>query len=165
MRKLKDKDEHVVRKEVPILPPILDYNQDMGGLDRSDQAISYYNILKKTRKYWHTLFSISLTSWWPMHSYFIILQGWAKQDHTKVVSREIGHSGVWRERRVQLSTQYEHKQLHYHVSRGCCMKIMKTISAINLIKGYDPMRLTLCQWCRDRNRAYPCVWALHQACK
>ena len=35
---------------------IHDYNQYMGGVDRSDQLIGTYNILRKTNKYWKTLF-------------------------------------------------------------------------------------------------------------
>ena len=50
-RKFKDKDGHLVRKQVPIPPPIEVYNKNMGGVDLSDQYISYYNILHKTRKY------------------------------------------------------------------------------------------------------------------
>ena len=56
VQKVKDKDGHLLRKEVSISPAILDYNLNMGGVDLSDQAISYYNILRKTRKYWCTLF-------------------------------------------------------------------------------------------------------------
>lgn len=55
-RKIKDKDGHLVRKQVPIPPPIVEYNQHMGGVDLSDQLISYYNSLRKTKKYWRTLF-------------------------------------------------------------------------------------------------------------
>ena len=46
----------VVRKMVPALPALLDYNQYMGGVDVSDQYIGYYNLIHKTRKYWKTLF-------------------------------------------------------------------------------------------------------------
>ena len=55
-RKIKDKDGHLVRKQVPIPPPIVEYNQHMGGVDLSDQLISYYISLRKTKKYWRTLF-------------------------------------------------------------------------------------------------------------
>lgn len=52
----KDKDGQLLHKEVQIPPPILEYNQNMEGVDLSDQAISYYNVLRKTQKYWCTLF-------------------------------------------------------------------------------------------------------------
>ena len=70
VRKVKDKDGHLLRKEVSIPPAILDYNLNMGGIDLSDQAISYYNILRKTHKYWRTLFTSSIL-WSQMHSYSI----------------------------------------------------------------------------------------------
>ena len=49
IRKMKDKAGQLLRKEVKIPPPIVEYNKYMGGVDLSDQAISYYNILRKTR--------------------------------------------------------------------------------------------------------------------
>ena len=55
IRKMKDKAGQLLRKEVKI-PPIVEYNKYMGGVDLSDQAISYYNIQRKTRKYWRTFF-------------------------------------------------------------------------------------------------------------
>ena len=55
IRKTKDKAGQLLRKEVKIPPPIVEYNKYMGVVDLSDQAISYYNILRKTRKYWLTL--------------------------------------------------------------------------------------------------------------
>ena len=47
VQKVKDKDGHLLRKK----PAILDYNLNTGGVDLSDQAISYHNILRKTCKY------------------------------------------------------------------------------------------------------------------
>ena len=58
IRKMKDKAGQLLRKEVKIPPPIVEYNKYMGGVDLLDQGISYYNILCKTRKYWRTLFCI-----------------------------------------------------------------------------------------------------------
>ena len=56
IRRMKDKAGQLLRKEVKIPPPIVEYNKYMGGVDLSDQAISYYNILRKTLKYWRTFF-------------------------------------------------------------------------------------------------------------
>lgn len=41
-----------------ILRPIIieQYNSYMGGVDKSDQLISYHNVLRKTLRYWKTLF-------------------------------------------------------------------------------------------------------------
>ena len=61
IRKMKDKAGQLLHKEVKIPPPIVEYNKYMGSVDLSDQAISYYNILRKTLKYWCTLFCIFWT--------------------------------------------------------------------------------------------------------
>lgn len=31
------------------------YNKNMGGVDKSDQYLSYHNILRKTVQYWKTI--------------------------------------------------------------------------------------------------------------
>ena len=51
IRKMKDKAGQLLHKEVKIPPPpIVEYNKYMGGVDLSDQAISYYNILPQDSK-------------------------------------------------------------------------------------------------------------------
>jgi len=55
-RRVKDRDGGLVRRKIPVPPAILDYNQQMGGVDLSDQFIGYYQTIHKTRKYWKTLF-------------------------------------------------------------------------------------------------------------
>ena len=42
--------------EIPLPSPIKHYNQFMGGVDKSDQLISYHRVLRKTKRYWRTLF-------------------------------------------------------------------------------------------------------------
>jgi hypothetical protein len=43
-------------KDVPIPTAISNYNKYMGGVDKSDQYISYHRILRKTPRYWKTMF-------------------------------------------------------------------------------------------------------------
>ena len=44
------------KKDVPIPIIVYNYNKYMNEVDRSDQLIKYYNILRQTKKYWKTLF-------------------------------------------------------------------------------------------------------------
>ena len=44
------------KKDVPIPIIVYNYNRFMNGVDRSDQLIKYYNVLRQTHKYWKTLF-------------------------------------------------------------------------------------------------------------
>lgn len=52
-RNVKQKDGKSNKMDVPIPSIVYNYNRFMNGVDRSDQMINYYNILKK---YWKTLF-------------------------------------------------------------------------------------------------------------
>ena len=42
--------------DIPLPSAIKAYNQFMGGVDFSDQLISYHRVLRTTKKYWKTLF-------------------------------------------------------------------------------------------------------------
>ena len=42
--------------EVPLPSTIKYYNKFMGGVDKSDQYISYHRILRQTKRYWNTIF-------------------------------------------------------------------------------------------------------------
>jgi hypothetical protein len=43
-------------KDVPIPTAISNYNKYMGGVDKSDQYISYHRVIRKTPRYWKTMF-------------------------------------------------------------------------------------------------------------
>ena len=49
-------DGKYVEMQVSIPPAIGNSNKFMGGVDLSDQIIQYYGVLRKTRKWWKTLF-------------------------------------------------------------------------------------------------------------
>ena len=55
-RNTKDSEGHHCKKDVPIPETVYHYNRYMGGVDRSDQLIKYYNVLRQTKRYWKTLF-------------------------------------------------------------------------------------------------------------
>ena len=55
-RNTKDAEGHHQTCDVPIPLPVYHYNKHMGGVDKSDQLIHYYNVLRSTHKYWKTLF-------------------------------------------------------------------------------------------------------------
>ena len=44
------------KQNVPIPLPIYNYNKFMGGVDRSDQLLKYYEVVRITKKYWKTIF-------------------------------------------------------------------------------------------------------------
>lgn len=56
VKRKKKSDGSFSVQNVNIPPPIIDYNRNMGGVDLSDQLIKYYNVLKKTKKWWKVLF-------------------------------------------------------------------------------------------------------------
>ncbi len=57
VRRVKDKRTgSCVSKEVPCPQMLFEYNKSMGGVDKSDQYISYHKVLRSTVKYWKTMF-------------------------------------------------------------------------------------------------------------
>ena len=54
------------------------------------------------------------------------------------------------------------EHLCYHVSGSCCMKIVKTTSAINLWQVWYDTPNTALVMQGYRNWVYPCIWVLHQ---
>jgi len=45
-----------VKQRVNIPRPVKGYNNNMGGVDLSDQLLKYYEIIRKSKKWWKTLF-------------------------------------------------------------------------------------------------------------
>ena len=54
-RRIRDSSRFVYTR-VPQPSAINKYNKYMGGVDKSDQYISYYRILRQTKRYWKTVF-------------------------------------------------------------------------------------------------------------
>ena len=55
-RRMKDKDGTSRRQELPCPKVIATYNVYMGGVDKSDQFLAYHNVLRRTVRFWKTLF-------------------------------------------------------------------------------------------------------------
>lgn len=56
-RRVKDPVTNVsTTTDVPCPLMLEKYNKSMGGMDKSDQLISYHKVLRKTVKYWKTAF-------------------------------------------------------------------------------------------------------------
>ena len=65
------------RKIVKQPKVVQDYNAHMGGVDRSDQLLSNYDILRKTTKYWKTLFFHFIDI--AIINSYILFQEWRKR--------------------------------------------------------------------------------------
>ena len=46
----------VKKVNVPIPIAVAKYNESRGGVDKSDQYLAYHNVLRRTVRYWKTLF-------------------------------------------------------------------------------------------------------------
>ncbi|XP_067283804.1 piggyBac transposable element-derived protein 4-like isoform X2 [Pseudorasbora parva] len=55
-RRLREADGRWVFKDISIPPAVKEYNRCMGGVDPSDALISYYKVIRKTQKWYHTFF-------------------------------------------------------------------------------------------------------------
>lgn len=55
-RNVKQENGQNEKMAVQIPSIVYNYNRFMNGVDRSDQLINYYNLLRQTKKYWKTLF-------------------------------------------------------------------------------------------------------------
>ena len=56
VKRRKKVDGQYKEMQVTIPPAIRNYNRYMGGVDLSDQIIQYNGVLRKTKKWWKTLF-------------------------------------------------------------------------------------------------------------
>ena len=81
-RRVKDPvTSEVSKKDVPCPVMLVKYNTYMGGVDKSDQYISYHNVIRKTVKYWKTCF-YHLLDIAVVNSYYIQLDTGRKQRET-----------------------------------------------------------------------------------
>lgn len=55
-RRSKDSAGASVSLDVPLPAVVKNYNTFMGGVDKSDQLISYHRVIRQTKRYWKTLF-------------------------------------------------------------------------------------------------------------
>ena len=55
-RRSKDSAGGSATLDVPLPAVVKNYNAFMGGVDKSDQLISYHRVIRQTKRYWKTLF-------------------------------------------------------------------------------------------------------------
>lgn len=55
-RRSKDSTGQCVTLDVPLPSVVKQYNTFMGGVDKSDQLISYHRMTRQTKRYWKTIF-------------------------------------------------------------------------------------------------------------
>ena len=89
-RHMKESTGHHI-KDVPIPSAIARYNKFMGGVDKSDQFISYNRVLRKTKRYWKTMFyhllEIMATNSSILHNWQRMTNGMSKMTQTKFRDR------------------------------------------------------------------------------
>ena len=76
---------------IPIPPVLKNYNAGMGGVDLSDQLLQCYQVLRRTRKWWKTLFfhfmDISATNAYIVHKK--ITEGMTHKDFRQCLANEL----------------------------------------------------------------------------
>ncbi|KAM3850276.1 piggyBac transposable element-derived protein 4-like [Diretmus argenteus] len=70
-RRVKGEDGRWTMKEIPCPTPIIAYNQNMGGVDLSDQLLQYYSTHRRNNRWYRTLFlhflDIAVTNAYILH--------------------------------------------------------------------------------------------------
>ena len=65
--------------QVPLPSVVKNYNMYMGGVDKSDQLVSYHRIARQTKTYWKTIFyhllEIAVTNAFVLHKLLLIKNG------------------------------------------------------------------------------------------
>ena len=57
-RRSKDSAGASATLDVPLPAVVKNYNAYMGGVDKSDQLISYHRVIRQTKRYWKTFYHI-----------------------------------------------------------------------------------------------------------
>ena len=138
-----DNGTEVLAVAIPVM--IQQYNEFMGGVDKSDQLISYHHILRQTIRYWKTLFYHLLEI---MVTNAFILHNWLRME--RVEKRGI-ESRFRDELVLDIIKRYGDSSSHQSVQQ--CADT--TIQHGSTLHSQDEH--ALCAWCKVRRTNRRCT--------
>jgi hypothetical protein len=102
-RKCKDRTTGVCSVQQVTIPLMIEqYNKYMGGVDKSDQLLRYHSSLRRTTRYWKTLFyhmlDVAVTNSFVLYNWFLMEKG------QKAISENHFRDALI----LQLITKYRH---------------------------------------------------------
>ena len=176
-RRTKNRSGEFESVEVPLPSAVNSYNTFMGGVDMSDQLISYHRIIRQTKKYWKTLFyhllEISVTNAALLYNWIQMVAGNKKTSTNKfrddLVLAIIAKHGL--DRRSN-----QHCTPDYRISHGSTAIVGRKICVLCKKKASRncpscPFMPTLCQstrrdchgkWHSDSMMAERKLWFMRQ---